>query len=58
MLTILLVEFLAIGEQSWRHVAAVLAQQAVLGTIIGILGGRAIVAVLNRLWRRVCTRRS
>jgi potassium/hydrogen antiporter len=49
LLTILLVEFLAIGEQSWRHVAAVLAQQAVLGTIIGVLGGRAIVAVLNRL---------
>jgi potassium/hydrogen antiporter len=49
LLTILLVEFLAIGEQSWRHVLAVLAQQAVLGTIIGILGGRAIVAVLNRL---------
>jgi potassium/hydrogen antiporter len=49
LLTILLVEFLAIGEQSWRHVFAVLAQQAVLGTIIGILGGRAIVAVLNRL---------
>jgi potassium/hydrogen antiporter len=49
LLTILLVEFLAIGEQTWRHVFAVLAQQAVLGTIIGILGGRAIVAVLNRL---------
>jgi potassium/hydrogen antiporter len=49
LLTILLVEFLAIGEQSWRHVFAVLAEQAVLGTIIGILGGRAIVAVLNRL---------
>ena len=25
------------------------AEQAVLGTIIGVLGGRAIVAVLNRL---------
>jgi potassium/hydrogen antiporter len=49
LLTILLVEFLSLGEQSWRHVVAVLAQQAVLGTIIGILGGRAIVAVLNRL---------
>jgi potassium/hydrogen antiporter len=49
LLTILLVEFLSIGEQSWRHVFAVLAEQAVLGTIIGILGGRAIVAVLNRL---------
>ena len=32
-----------------RHVLAVLAEQAVLGTIIGILGGRAIVFVLNRL---------
>jgi potassium/hydrogen antiporter len=49
LLTILLVEFLSIGEQSWRHVLAVLAEQAVLGTIIGVLGGRAIVAVLNRL---------
>ena len=49
LLTVLLVEFLSIGEQSWRHVLAVLAEQAVLGTIIGILGGRAIVAVLNRL---------
>jgi potassium/hydrogen antiporter len=49
LLTILLVEFLSIGEQSWRHVLAVLAEQGVLGTIIGILGGRAIVAVLNRL---------
>jgi potassium/hydrogen antiporter len=49
LLTVLLVEFLSIGEQSWRHVLAVLAEQAVLGTIIGVLGGRAIVAVLNRL---------
>ena len=49
LLTVLLVEFLSIGEQSWRHVFAVLAEQAVLGTIIGVLGGRAIVAVLNRL---------
>jgi len=49
LLTILLVEFLAIGDRSWQHVLAVLAEQAVLGTVIGIIGGRAIVAVLNRL---------
>src|ERR1700730_7921237 len=49
LLTILLVEFLTAGDQSWRHVLAVLAEQAVLGTFIGILGGRAIVFVLNRL---------
>ncbi len=49
LLTTLLVEFLTLGDQSWRHVLMVLAQQAVLGTIIGILGGRAMVFVLNRL---------
>ncbi len=49
LLTLLLVEFLSVGDRSWQHVLAVLAEQAVLGTIIGILGGRAIVLVLNRL---------
>jgi potassium/hydrogen antiporter len=49
LLTILLVEFLAVGDRSWQHVLSVLAEQAVLGTVIGILGGRAIVFVLNRL---------
>ena len=49
LLTVLLVVYLSAGEGSWGHVLAVLAEQAVLGTIIGILGGRAIVFVLNRL---------
>jgi potassium/hydrogen antiporter len=49
LLTILLVEFLAVGDRSWQHVFAVLAEQALLGTIIGILGGRAMAFVLNRL---------
>jgi potassium/hydrogen antiporter len=49
LLTVILVEFLIVGEGSWQYVVAVLAEQAVLGTIIGILGGHAIVAVLNRL---------
>jgi potassium/hydrogen antiporter len=49
LLTMLLVEFLAVGDRSWQHVLTVLAEQAVLGTIIGILGGRAMVFVLNRL---------
>jgi cell volume regulation protein A len=49
LLTVILVEFLSVGEGSWQHVATVLAEQAVLGTIVGILGGHAIVAVLNRL---------
>src|SRR5215813_3302487 len=43
LLTLLLVEFLTVGDRSWQHVLAVLA------TVIGVIGGRAIVVVLNRL---------
>src|ERR1700736_2091523 len=49
LLTLLLVEFLSVGDRSWQHVLAVLAEQALLGTVIGVIGGRAIVVVLNRL---------
>jgi cell volume regulation protein A len=50
LLTIILVEFLTVGgDRSWQHVLAVFAKQTALGTIIGFLGGRAIVVVLNRL---------
>src|SRR6267378_186872 len=49
LLTVILVEFLTVGDRSWQHVLAVLAEQAVLGTVIGVIGGRAIVVVLNRL---------
>src|SRR5713226_5867311 len=49
LLTILLVEFLSVGDRSWQHVLVVLAEQAVLGTLFGIVGGRTIVVVLNRL---------
>jgi len=49
LLTVLLVEFLAIGDRSWQHVAVVLVEQTVIGSIVGIVGGRVIVLVLNRL---------
>jgi cell volume regulation protein A len=49
LLTILLVEFLSVGDRTWQHVVEVLAEQTVLGAILGVLGGRAIVFVLNRL---------
>jgi potassium/hydrogen antiporter len=49
LLTIILVEFLTVGDRSWQHVLAVFAEQSVLGTGIGVLGGWAIVVVLNRL---------
>jgi cell volume regulation protein A len=48
-LTIVLVQFLLIGEQTWQQVTIELALQAIIGTLIGILGGRAIVLVLNQL---------
>src|SRR5215813_13826010 len=49
LLTLLLVQFLNFGDRSWQQVLEVLAEQAVLGTVIGVLGGRTIVVVLNRL---------
>jgi cell volume regulation protein A len=49
LLTILLIEFLLSGEDSWQHVLGTLAEQAVLGGILGIFGGRGIVLALNRL---------
>ena len=48
-LTILLVEILLLGQQAWQTVVLTLAQQAILGGVLGFLGGRAIVVVLNRV---------
>jgi potassium/hydrogen antiporter len=48
-LTIVLVQFLLIGEQSWQEVVIELAQQAFIGALLGVLGGRGIVFVLNHL---------
>jgi potassium/hydrogen antiporter len=48
-LTIVLVEILLSGDKPWLDIATRLAQEAVLGTVLGIVGGRAIVLALNRL---------
>jgi cell volume regulation protein A len=49
-LTLVMVEFLLIdGDHSWQHVLVSLAREAVIGTIFGIVGGRVMVLVLNRL---------
>jgi cell volume regulation protein A len=48
-LTIVLVQFLLIGEQSWQQVALELARETIIGALLGLLGGRAIVLVLNHL---------
>jgi cell volume regulation protein A len=48
-LTIVLVEFLLKGAGSWQQVLGNLAAEAVIASILGIYGGRAIVLALNRL---------
>src|SRR5215475_12552364 len=48
-LTIVLVQFLLIGEQTWQQVILELARETIIGTLIGWIGGRAIVFVLNYL---------
>src|ERR1041385_2435444 len=48
-LTIVLVEILFSGHKAWNEIASLLIEKAVLGGLIGWLGGRAMVLVLNRL---------
>jgi len=48
-LTIILVELLLVGRRPWSEILTMLVQQAALGAVLGLLGGRAIVATLNRL---------
>jgi cell volume regulation protein A len=48
-LTIVLVQFLLLDNQSWQSVAIAFAREAILGGIIGFFGGRAVVMALNRL---------
>jgi potassium/hydrogen antiporter len=48
-LALVLVQVLLVGERPWSTIAWTLAEQGVLGGVVGVLGGRAIVLVLNRL---------
>jgi cell volume regulation protein A len=48
-LAIVLVEILLNGNRPWQAIAWTLAEQGLLGALVGILGGRAMVLVLNRL---------
>jgi cell volume regulation protein A len=48
-LTLMLVELISIGESSIAHVALELIREAVLGTIVGVIGGRLVVLALNRV---------
>ena len=48
-MTVALVEILLLGDKPWTEIALRLGEEAVLGTLFGILGGRAVVGALNRL---------
>jgi cell volume regulation protein A len=48
-LALLLVEILAVGNQSWTHALLTFGRDAILGGVIGVAGGRVITLVLNRL---------
>jgi len=48
-LTLMLVELISSGTSSVWHVAVEFGREAVLGAVIGVLGGRLVVLALNRV---------
>lgn len=48
-LTLMLVEFISIGESSASHIVLEFVREAALGGIIGVIGGRAVVIAMNRV---------
>ncbi|HSS84636.1 MAG TPA: potassium/proton antiporter, partial [Reyranella sp.] len=46
---LMMVEFISIGQSSAGHVAWEFAREAVLGTAIGVVGGRLVVIALNKV---------
>lgn len=48
-LTLMLVEFLSLGQSSPGHVVRELLQEGLLGAFIGVIGGRLVVLALNRM---------
>ncbi|HEX3710573.1 MAG TPA: potassium/proton antiporter [Pseudolabrys sp.] len=48
-LSLVLVEMLQVGSSSWTEGVFTLLRQAAVGAVVGYIGGRAIIIVLNRL---------
>src|SRR4051812_19079931 len=48
-LTLMLVEWISIGDSSFSHVAMEFAKEAFLGAIVGLVGGRLVVLALNKV---------
>jgi len=48
-LTLMLVEFISLGESSPGHVVRELLQEGLLGALVGVIGGHLVVVALNRM---------
>src|SRR5579864_3999328 len=48
-LTLMLVEFISVGHSTAGHVAMEFLREAVLGAVVGVIGGRLVVLALNRV---------
>jgi cell volume regulation protein A len=48
-LTLMLVEFISLGDSSPLHVVMELAREGLLGAVVGVIGGRLVVVALNRM---------
>ena len=48
-LTLMLVEFISSGQSSLAHIALEFAREAILGAIMGVIGGRLVVLALNKV---------
>jgi cell volume regulation protein A len=48
-LTLMLVRFISVGQSSGADVALEFLREAVLGAIVGVIGGRLVVLALNRV---------
>ena len=45
----MLVEYISLGSSSAGHVLMEFVQEAVLGAVVGIIGGRLVVIALNKV---------
>lgn len=48
-LTLMLVEFISLGQSSFTHIALEFFREAALGAVVGVIGGRLVVVALNRV---------
>ena len=48
-LTLMLVEYISLGQSSFGHIVLEFLREAGLGAVVGVIGGRLVVVALNRV---------